>query len=112
MQKFDAGSFAKLSQTPTGRKIWEFLQEPKSIKQMKAATARKRPAVEGIQDELLARFGDEVRADRIKQMIGLMVLQIMKHQGYDKKGVKISSKNPFSSGTLYEKRPNPNHKNG
>jgi hypothetical protein len=54
----------------------------------------------------LATFGDEVRADRIKQCIGNMIRQVMEPRGYriDRQNVRIPANrgNMFTSATRYK----------
>lgn len=52
------------------------------IFKFKLATRLFHPAVEGIEDDLIAEFDNTVRQNRVKQTIGHMVRQIMEHQGY------------------------------
>ena len=106
MEPFDAGVFANTYKTKTGQSIWAFLNESRTILQMKTATALGRPAVEGIEEPLLGEFGKEVLEDRTKQMIGKMVRQIMERTGYviDQQNVKIANGAPFSRATRYKRK--------
>ena len=101
--EFDAGSFREVASSPLGRGLWEFLNEKDNVIRMETATYLSRPAVEALSPSLLARFGDEVRQDRVKQMIGRMVRQILEPRGYriDQQSVRISRENVFTSGTRY-----------
>ena len=105
MEPFDAGVFARTYTTETGQRIWAFLNESDTILRMETATALGRPAVEGMEEPLLAEFGKEVLEDRTKQMIGRMVRQIMERIGYviDQQNVKITSGAPFSRATRYKR---------
>ena len=69
---------------------------------MKTATYLGKPAVSGIEENLLDKFQKEVVDDRVKQMIGHMVSQIMEVNGYiaEKRNVIIGSI-LFSKGTRY-----------
>ncbi len=86
--------------------MWTFLNKPETVAQMKTATALGRPAVEGIEESLLAEFGEAVLDDRMKQMVGRMVRQIMERNGYiiDQQNVKITSGAPFSRATRYKRK--------
>jgi hypothetical protein len=50
---------------------------------METATWLERAAVEPLASGLVAEFGDSVRDDRTKQMIGHMTKQIMAALGYE-----------------------------
>ncbi|MFM0053719.1 hypothetical protein [Caballeronia grimmiae] len=102
---FDPGMFKDLSETQFGRQLWAYLNEERTILQMETATALRRPALEPIEEALVEKFGDDIRADRAKQMCGRMVRQIMEKEGYlyDRSGVPITSNVLFSSASRYKK---------
>ena len=67
-------------------------------------TGLSRPAAEPLSPGLHAKFGDPVAVDRIKQMTGHMIRQLLENRGYrlDQSGVRITRKgNIFSSATRY-----------
>lgn len=98
--------FASLAATELGRRIWSFLVEPENIIRLETATSLGRPAVEGIEEQLLERFGADVLEDRVKQMIGHMTRQVMESRGYemDQQDVRLTSGAPFSRATRYTRR--------
>lgn len=101
---FNAGTFRELANSQLGLALWQFLNEHDNLLRMETATYLERPAIEPLSPGLLARFGEEVRADRIKQMIGRMGRQILEPRGYriDQQNVRISTPtNMFTSGTRY-----------
>jgi len=103
-ETFDAGTFRELAGSALGRGLWAFLNEHDSLVRMETATYLERPAVEPLSPGLLKRFGDDVRQDRVKQMIGRMVRQILEGRGYriDRQNVRIPApENMFASGTRY-----------
>ena len=105
---FDAGTFRELAGSPLGEGLWTFLNDHDTLVRMETATDLERPAVEPLSPELLRRFGDGVRQDRVKQMIGRMVRQILEGRGYriDRQNVRISAPtNIFASGTRYTAHP-------
>ena len=106
MFDFDAGAFSDVSETTLGKELWLFLSNKESVIRLETTTFLKRPAVEGLQPQLLENFGEEVKQDRCKQMIGRMVRQIMEHNGYsfDQSGVRIRSGLLFSSASRYCKK--------
>ena len=91
--------FGDVSNTPLGQEIWEFLQTEEIWVRLELTTQLGHPAVEGIGDKLLEKFGDlltkeEQYSDRIKQAIGHMVRTIMESHGYRlvQKGVRCRKK--------------------
>lgn len=105
MPDFDAGSFLDIATSRTGTALWKFLNEEPTVKCLETTTYLKRPALEGLQDQLLKKFGDEIRSDRWKQMIGRMTRQVMEHHGYtlDQVGAKVRVKELFTSAARYKK---------
>lgn len=104
MSSFDAGTFRELAGSPLGQGVWAFLNEHDNLIRMETASYLERPAVEPLSPGLLQRFGEEVRQDRAKQMIGRMVRQILEARGYriDRQNVRIPAPaNMFASGTRY-----------
>jgi hypothetical protein len=104
LSAFDAGTFRELAESELGRTLWAFLNERDNLIRMETATYLERPAVQPLSPGLLARFGEEVRQDRVKQMIGRMARQVMESRGYriDRQNVRIPAEaNMFSSGTRY-----------
>lgn len=102
---YDPGTFAQLAGTPLGAELWERLNSAAYIAALKTATLLHQPAVKGIEEMLLSDFGDKVMDDRVKQMIGHMVRQIMERHGYeiDQQKVKMDSI-PFYAATRYRRR--------
>lgn len=103
MFDFDAGMFSQIARTPTGLALWSFLNEKSSLIRFESATDMKRPALEPMQKHLLDKFGDEIRGDRWKQMMGRMTRQIMERHGYslDQTGVRIHTGELFTSAARY-----------
>ena len=97
--------FSKEANTDLGKDVFAFLASDASVEAMEVASDLGSPAVAGIEEKLLEKFDNKVLPDRIKQMIGHMVRQIMEHEGFvvDQNDVKMGSV-PFSKGTRY-KRP-------
>jgi hypothetical protein len=104
--EFDAGTFREIANSALGQSVWKLVNEHDNFIRMETATFLSRPAVEPLSPILLARFGEEVRQDRAKQMIGRMVRQILERRGYqiDQQSVRISKPNMFTSGTRYVER--------
>ena len=103
MIEFDAGTFAAIADTPTGKSLWAFLNERESWIRLETATYLGRPALEGMQPQLIEHFGDEIRGDRWKQLIGRMTRQVMESHGcpLDQTGVRIRVGNLFTTAARY-----------
>ena len=108
MFDFDAGSFSDLAESSTGKALWKFLNTEESLACLDTTTYLLRPALEGLQPQLLAEFGEDIRPDRWKQMTGRMVRQIMEHRGYhlDQTGVRTRVSELFTSAARYKKAKN------
>ncbi len=103
MYQFEPGSFSDVANTETARELWHFLNLEESLIRFDTATYLSKPALQALQPELLKEFGDKIRPDRVKQMIGRMVRQIMEHHGYrlDQVGVRIPNGELFTSAARY-----------
>jgi hypothetical protein len=101
---YQPGRFAKLAGTDLGRDLWEFIIRSEMLHAMEVASDLGQPAVAGIEEALLQKFGEAVLADRIKQMIGHMVRQVMEQTGFvvDQHDVKLNSI-PFAKATRYRR---------
>ncbi len=98
--------FSNVFQTELGGRIWSFLCEPDTVIRLETATALQRPAVEGIEEQLLELFAAQVLEDRVKQMIGHMTRQVMESRGFvvDQQDVRLTNGAPFSRATRYVRR--------
>ncbi len=104
MTDYDPGRFSDVSDTPIGKKLWVFLNKRETVASLEVASDLGKPAVCGIENALLKEFGEDILEDRIKQLTGHMVKQIMERQGYvmEQNNVSIRSV-PFTKGTRYKK---------
>lgn len=98
------GKFAADYATEVGQKLWPFLNRADIVARMETASDLGQPALKPIEDLLLAEFGEDILADRIKQMIGHMVRQIMERRGYvyDAGDIKLNSV-PFYKASRYRR---------
>jgi len=83
---------------------------------MQAVTYVGKPALLGIEEDLIAKFGiqerlqvkekDKPQYDRLKQMLGQMARQVMEHHGYIHKAsnVKVPNSKIFYSASMYFKK--------
>ena len=102
--EYDAGPFRSLADTALGRNLWDFLNEELNVVRLETATDLAKPAVTGIEEPLLHHFREDVLDDRVKQMIGHMVRQVLERRGYriEKSNTTIASA-LFSKGTRYSR---------
>lgn len=102
---YDPQNFRDLAETELGAALWGFLRHPHNLIRMETATQLERAAVEPLADGLVDMFGDQVRDDRTKQMVGHMVRQIMEALGYeiDRSGLRITRASLFTSGATYRR---------
>ncbi|MDE0000258.1 MAG: hypothetical protein OXQ89_21145 [Rhodospirillaceae bacterium] len=103
-ERYIPGPFAAPAATKLGRDLWAFLLDEANIRAMEVATDLGAPAVAGIEEALLRRFGEDVLDDRIKQMIGHMTRQVMERRGFvvDQMEVRLNSV-PFAKATRYRR---------
>lgn len=104
MFAYDPQKFASLYATEIGQRLWAFLTRPENVIRLETASQLSKPAVEGIEEQLLAEFREDVLAHRVKQMVGHMVRQIMEQRAWvhDQTNVKVRSV-PFSKATRYRR---------
>ncbi len=104
MFAYNPEKFRSLFETELGQRIWAFLTQPENVARLETASQLSKPAVEGIEEHLLKEFREEVLADRVKQMVGHMVRQIMEQRDWvlDQTDVKLQSV-PFSKAARYRR---------
>ncbi len=108
MQKSNAHK--NLYDTDLGKKLWQFLNEEKSLIKMEAASDIERPALEPLQKDL-KNIVDKYDLDTnklisYKQLIGVMCKDILLRNGFQlvKTGVKIRKEIFFKTAALYVKK--------
>jgi hypothetical protein len=104
MITYNPDKFASLYESDIGQRLWAFLTHPENIARLETASELSKPAVEGIEEQLLHEFREEVLADRVKQMIGHMVRQILEQRDWvlDQSDVKVQSV-PFMKAARYRR---------
>jgi len=97
-------NFKELGEGIVGHALWQWLRRDDNVIRMETASYLERAAVEPLGPILLQEFGEEVAEDRIKQMIGHMVRQILEELGYElvQKGTTVS-KGMFTTGARYQR---------
>ncbi len=104
MFAYSPEKFAALHSSDLGQHIWAFLTRPDVVARLETASELSKPAVEGIEEQLLEEFREEILADRVKQMVGHMVRQILEQRDWvlDQTDVKVQSV-PFSKAARYRR---------
>ena len=104
MADYRPDKFAAEFATPTGKKLWEVLNRPEVVARMETASDLGQPALKPVEDILLAELGEAMLADRVKQMTGHMVRQIMEDRGFvhDASDIKLNSV-PFYKASRYRR---------
>ncbi len=104
MFTYTPGKFASLYASELGQRIWAFVTLPENVARLETASELSKPAVEGMEEQLLAEFREDILADRVKQMVGHMVRQILDQRGWilDQADVKVQSV-PFSKAARYRR---------
>ena len=104
MPRYNPEKFKSLYEFPLGDRLWGFLNSEEIVARLIAFSEANRPAVHGIEEALLEEFGDAVCENRVKQMIGHMVRQIMEQRGWviDQQNVSVFSL-PFIKATRYRR---------
>lgn len=82
-------SFADVYNGPMGAAYWDFLTRPEHVLLMEGATFLKQPAIAVLGPRLVQQFGPDLGApkagkttDRIKQVLGHMVKDVLASLGY------------------------------
>jgi hypothetical protein len=113
--EFKTKTHLDIYETAQGRELWDFLNDPISIARMQAVSDVGKPALLGVEKGLIDKFSIQARADvnendkaqfdRLKQMLGAMVRQIMERTGYRLKSnnIKVPHSTIFYSASLYTK---------
>lgn len=104
MKDFKAGSFSDIYETKMGKDLWKLLNSDEIFIRLETTSYLRRPALEGVQRQLLEEFGDKIREDRWKQMAGKMTRDILEDKGFslDQSGVRTKIKDLFTSASRYK----------
>jgi hypothetical protein len=91
----DFGSYKGAAEDNTLRAIQAYINSDDALVRMETACELVKPAAEALSSQLAKRFGDTVRANRIKQFIGWYIRKVMESRGFslDQQNCKICSPN-------------------
>lgn len=97
--------FAAEFATPEGQLLWATLNQESVIARMTTASDLNQPALKPVEEILLEQLGEKILANRMKQMAGHMVRQIMERHDYehDASDIKVASV-PFYKASRYRRR--------
>jgi hypothetical protein len=116
--EYAPGSFKSLAESPLGVEVWEFLTRPYIVHAMAVAVDVGAAPVAAISFDLLHEFGSgaatspplvqladglakrfpqqaQVKVDRLKQMIGHMIRQILEAVGYTLRALYVPTHDKF-----------------
>ena len=91
--------------TELGKQSWNFLTNHDNIIRLETASELSKPALEALTNRLIPEFGEPVKNDRIKQMVGHMVRQILEPRGFtlSSSNVKVRFNGLFTRASRYER---------
>lgn len=111
---FQTKTFSDIYQSQQGKEIWLFLNEPISIARMQAVSDVGKPALLAIEKGLVQKGliserdnvseDNKAQFDRLKQMLGAMVRQVLEGNGYQlhASNVKVPNSKVFYSASSYK----------
>jgi len=81
-----------------------FLNKQEIIIKMRDASNGGRPAAEAIATDLVTQFGNDIKQDYLKKLIGRLIKPVMEEQGYRhyKRGVRCRPNPVFSVASSYQ----------
>ncbi len=82
MAEYISNQYYQYYNTPFGKKVWAFLNFHDNKIRMETASDLDHAAVEPLSQLLVSEFGDYIRNEDIKLMIGNMILQIMESRNF------------------------------
>lgn len=108
MVPYIPGKFAQEYATADGQKLWKMLTREENIARMETASDLDQPALKPLEDILLEEIGEPILRDRMKQMTGHMVRQVMESRGFvhDASDIKLASV-PFYKASRYRRADRP-----
>ena len=105
MKTYYPQKFQRTYTTPLGHDLWIFLNEHDNVIRLQTASELRRPALEALATRIIDKFGDPVRADRVKQMMGHMTKQILESNNFewDTFHIKVRNGDLFTYASRYKK---------
>jgi hypothetical protein len=104
MLKYEPRQFRDVWTRASSKRMWKYLTSHDALIRMDVAVEIKRAPYEGVASPFESEFGHLLDDQRVKQMVGHMIRQIMTFHGYRHAGVKKlhgSSRGLFTTGGKY-----------
>jgi len=101
-EDYDPQRFASLY-ADVGPKLSQFFASPIVVALLEGSVKLRRPAVEAIEEQLLEYAKDDVKNQRVRQLVGHMIRHLMAELGYelDQPEVRLPSGVLFTCGARY-----------
>jgi hypothetical protein len=103
INSFEADKFSDIPRALI-EAIWAFLNQRYVVDRLKIVSEYGITGVEGIPEkDFIAKFGEVVKEDRTKQLVGYLVKQILEREGFElrSRGATIRFGSIFSRGSKY-----------
>ena len=104
MDDFDANYFGDMGRTKLANQLWRFLNAEESVIRLIVASELKHVALDGVVLALEKKFGNVLRENRVRQMVGAMVKQVLAPHGWQvaEKSIKVRFGEYFTVAARYE----------
>jgi hypothetical protein len=102
----DFGSYRGAAEDETLRAICAYIESDDAKIRMETAAELGKPAAEALSAQLVKRFGEVVKENRVKQFIGWYIRKVMEAHGFslDQQNCKVCSPNNiFTRGARYRR---------
>ena len=101
--EYRADKFSDLSELKLGKDLWAFLNTHDNVVRMETAVELGKTPAEALAKALVENFDDDVRVDRVKQMIGHMIRQVMENHGFQlsTQNRKVGNSRLFTKASSY-----------
>ncbi len=101
-EHYDPQRFASLY-AALGPKLRQFFARPVIVALLEGSVKLRRPAVEAIEDHLLEYAQEDVKNQRVRQLVGHMIRHLMEKVGYElaQPEVRLPAGGLFTCGARY-----------
>lgn len=102
--KFDESYFGDLGRSTLAEQLWRFLNAEENVIRLIVASELRHVALDGVVLALEKKFGAVLKDNRVRQMIGAMVKQVMAPRGWGvaEKSIKVRFGEYFTVAARYE----------
>lgn len=104
MGDFDSSYFGDAGRTKLADQLWRFLNSEDSVIRLIVASELRHVALDGVVLALEKKFGAVLKENRVRQMVGAMVKQVLAPHGWNvaEKSIKVRFGEYFSVAARYE----------